>query len=190
MGFSISYIAVKNAPREKVLKALSLASVGEFTEAPEEIVGVDMKNGWYVVSDSQYGSDLFKDEALARLSASTEVLLCMFEEHVGSSMGSCWHNGKLVWSVSHDCNEDDDGFELKTSDNLPQLFIDIKAQIIEEHSKQVGSDPASFFELPIEMFKQLTGFTVYRILEGLGDSPFETLKREKAPLWKSIFKRI
>ena len=95
MGVSISWLAVRGAERDVVLKALGLAETVERDEFPTEspIQGAALADGWYVVVFDQYGHALLNEDTLRRVSELGEVVAGMAEEHLMCSFSCGWQHG-------------------------------------------------------------------------------------------------
>jgi len=178
MGFSLSYIAVRTADPKSVLDKLNLQGTGEYEEIPESpFLGADLRNGWYLVLANDCECELFREKFMSALSIDFEVLTCMAEEHCMHSAATGWQHGKQLWSVYHAGDGDDNKTNLQCNGDLPSVFphVEKKIRIMQED----GHDDVDYvFEIPKEIFREITGFTYDQYIEGLDDKPFEILVRK------------
>ncbi len=177
MGYSLSYIAVKNKSKDEILKHLALQGTGEFEEYFEtnnEAYGADLRNGWFLVVANGFESELFEDPILMQLSQGAEVLTCMVEEHCMHSVATGWTSGKKIWSVYHAGDGADSQTNLTIDGKLPVEFEKIKEQMFSEQAESDGVD--YMFDIPVELFSKATGFRYDRVQEELGEAPFEILE--------------
>ena len=173
----------------RVLQTLSLQASGTREEVPESpVTGVDLKNGWYLVVANEFEPPLFNSKALANLSAGSELVVCMVEEHCMASFASGWQNGTQKWSVDH--NGGDHGTShMECDGSLPAAFAGIE-QAKRAQQKQEAEDVDWVFDIPVELFRSFTGYRYDKMLEGLGDKPYEILNpiagapATSKPWWK------
>ncbi len=188
MGTSLSYLAVKNLSREDLLKRLAIATTGDFNGFFETSYdSVDLQNGWYLVIDQEYGSDLFKPEILSQLSANTELVTCMVAEAVMCSDGTGWKDGKKIWSVHHVGDGDDNSTNLTVEGEMPADFERIKKLLFAEQragDEDIDDDDEDdddfdrvdyIFEIPIELFRSICGFRYDMDTEGVAPDEFRPL---------------
>ncbi len=192
MGYSLCWAAVRGKPRETVLAELELHSTGAREEFPESpLVGAQLPDGWYVVLSNQ--DVRFSDEGiLERLSSQSEVVVCFVEEHVMCSSASGWTDGRKVWSLLHDAQQSIE--HLENVGDPPTSFVTIRDRLQAEQ-QQAGGKKAGvdfFFDVPVEVAKDLTGFSHNEKLE----YAFEVLRtansptEKKKPSWmKKLFGR-
>jgi len=176
MGFSISYLAVKNKAKIEILRQLSLRGTREFEEFfDSDVNGADLQNNWYLVVANQFGSKIFSEANLSRLSQGTEVVTCMVEEHTMHSVATGWSDGKKIWSVYHAGDGDDNETNLTSDGDLPPHFAEVKEQMFSEQSHNKGGVDY-IFDIPIELVTRAIGFRYDYVPEELGAKPFEKLR--------------
>ncbi len=181
MGFSVSYLAVKNKAKLEILRNLSLKGTREFEEFfDSDYNGADLDNGWYLVVANEFQSKIFKETSLSRLSQGTELLTCMVEEHCMHSVATGWSDGKKIWSVYHAGDGDDNETNLTSEGDLPEDFEQVKEQMFAEQSGSKGGVDY-IFDIPVALFTNATGFRYDYVPEELGAKPFEKLKTLGSP---------
>ena len=103
MGYSISWIALRDKAPDEAVKLLGLAPTGDTEEVPESMFsGMQLGTGWYLVVINQHGHPLVQEKSLHAVSATCDVVAATIEEHVMSSSVECWKDGRLQWSVAHE----------------------------------------------------------------------------------------
>jgi hypothetical protein len=92
------------------------------------------------------------------------VVLQSVEEHVMFSHIEYWRGGVQQWSVSHSGDVEDK--DLKSKGHLPELFNTLR------HEQMSRADDGDFFEIPVHMGDQLTGYRYDREYDWMNESPF------------------
>lgn len=154
MGFSISWLAIRNTHAAEALSQLKLQKTESRESIPESPVSaVSLDTGWFVVFFNEVSPKALKPEALQALSAFTTVVTCQVEEHVMVSSASEWRGGKEIWYVMHDA---EDGLEdLDSIGELPPTFESIRETQL---AKQASGDADYVFDVPINLAQSITGF--------------------------------
>jgi hypothetical protein len=176
MGWSLSWAALKGGNLEAICSAFGLRSTGKREEVAESgINGVQLPSGWYVV---QFDRSELKDQVLARLSRSQEVISCFVEDHVMVSWASGWREGKKTWSVAHDCQKG--RFHLDINGEAPEQLKGIAERLIAEQEAAGGekADVDHVYDVPAELAKELVGYRHDQDTPGLNGEVFEVLERE------------
>jgi hypothetical protein len=171
MGYSLSWAALKGGNLQSACAALGLRATGKREEIAEsKIAGAALPSGWYVIV---FNRTEIKDKTLEKLSQAGEVVGCFVEDHVMFSSASAWKNGRRVWYVAHN-GEEDRVLHLETSGQLPPEFEEIRKKVFaEQEQENAGRKEVDYvFELPAELAKELTGFrhdqsTAGNVYEGL-----------------------
>ncbi|MHC3994179.1 hypothetical protein ACXWTF_05075 [Thiomicrolovo sp. ZZH C-3] len=186
MGFSISWIAVKDKTLDHVIEVLDLEKTGEIEEFPEsEISGANLSNNWCHIQFNYFNNPLLKKDLLKKLSQDTTVIFCQVEEHVMYSKACCWENGSFHWAVEHDAQQD-----LRHIDelgNVPGNFEAIRKQLFEEQD-QGDEDVDYIFDAPIELAASIT--TVRHDMDQADEPEYHVLtaneshQSQKNPWWK------
>lgn len=158
MGFSISWIAIREKPQDFIHTELGLRPTGEREEIPESsCTATDLGNGWYVVFYNE-GCQAVEDYARGMLEQDCEAVTCYVEEHVMCSGAAYWKAGQQVWSMAHAA--DDGMYHLREKGNLPDQYLAIRERLIQEQDENGGkkSKVDHIFDVPIELAKAITGF--------------------------------
>jgi len=185
MGYAISWLAVKGKPAQEIREALGFRPTGEREEIPEsEFSAVEMPNGWYLIVRNNYSAPVASDEAIRKLSASgCESVTCSVEEHVMVSTATGWENGRMKWSIVHDC--DKGKRHLDVQGDLPPGFAAIRDTLLSKSKPDVDY----IFDIPVETAKSVTGYRYDGDVPGLSGDVFQVL--EPVPSQKpSLFKRL
>ena len=176
MGYSLSWMGVKDVSLHVVLEALALTRTGRRQEIPDSpLNGVNLPSGWYLVIANNKSPDFFADSALQRLSTDGELVTCFVEEHVMYSSATGWKGGRKVWSVLHDSQLDIE--HLETAGDLPSNFSLIRDRLHASQEAAGGrsADVDYTFNVPVELAEARTGFRHDLGLPELGEDPFEVL---------------
>lgn len=195
MGFSLTWLAIKDISRDAALAALQLRGTARFEEFAEaEITGAAIPNGWYLIVNRHANPATFPGkDALARITANTEAILCFVEEHVMVSHAACWRNGQEIWSITHDVQVD--GIKhLETHGDLPPNFAAIRDRLLAEQKARGAEDPKvdCIFDIPVEVAQQLTTYRHDRDIPGLTGDVFEILESLNPPkpsFFQKLFRR-
>ncbi len=160
MGYSLSWIAVKERPDSEIHRSLGLKKTGEYGDyyGKHRIVGRVLKNGWYILIAQGCDDPITKSRALASLSKSCEAVACSIEEHVMFSSCAFWKNGKKAWSVKH--RGEEGPLDILKTGKLPQNYASIERGLVETQKSEdnEGEGVDHVFDLPLVMAKQLVGF--------------------------------
>jgi hypothetical protein len=170
MGFSLSWIAVKDISVEKLFETIGVEKTGEFSECPEEeLCYLDRMNGWRLIIANHDCLMESKVAWLTELSSDREVISVFVEEHVMYSAACCWRNGKREWFVEHDCER---GLEdVKTEGVLPECFQEVHDGLMAELRND--KNPCDYlFDVPVEIGRRLTGFVHDRTMEDLDEEVY------------------
>jgi len=190
MGFSISWIAVKDRKLNQVIEYLGIDSTNEVEEFPEsDISGADLPNGWCHIQFSDFDSPFIQEAALQKISDSTQVIFCQIEEHVMYSKSCCWENGRFSWSSEHDAQQD--LRHIISNGEIPDDFEKIKKDHLDMQDQE-DSDVDCIFEVPLALASLITSIKhdelpeeeiEYQVLKTSTDCEFKS-----KPWWKRIWK--
>ena len=196
MGFTLTWIAVRGKPDSEIRSALGLTGTGQFQELPDAPISAALSpSGWYVVvRDRELG--FFDDEVLSKISLSCELVMCTLSETVMYSGASEWKDGRKIWSVTHDSSQGRE--DLQHDGELPSEFAAIRERLMESQKGERSSKPGMgidyIFDIPIELARQLTGYTHDQDIPGLdedNDEPYEVLEAVAPPAKpQSFFRRL
>jgi hypothetical protein len=151
VGFAVSWIAVR-AAKASVLEALALTDTGRTETVPESAVcGSELPDGWYLVFLNRFDHILAKPKNLERVSTLASVVTCQVEEHVMVSEASLFENGRRVWRVLH--NAQDNIYHIQTEGDLPSGFGAILQRERQQQDEEGGEDAQVdyLFEVPVEL---------------------------------------
>jgi len=153
MGFNVDLIAIRGADEVKLFSAMKLQMTSETESEPEsEILYAALPSGWDLFFFNR--SDLPHESVMATISREAEVLLLSVSETVMVSFAECLRDGKLAWAVSHDPNIRED--HLETTGPLPACYKPIESRLKANQALSDGAD--HLFDVPVEVFYELTGF--------------------------------
>ena len=173
MGYSLSWVAVKNAQPEAVNSLLGLRATDVWEEIPEsKTVGASLPTGWYLVSLQQKE---LGEHTLKQLSDLGEVVYCFVEDHVMFSQASGWKNGKFLWSVTHDCEKGI--YHLDVNGVAPASLEEIHRTLIFKQDAENQAHADYIYEAPTELARSLTGFRHDQDMPGMKEKPFQVLRR-------------
>jgi len=189
MGYSISWVAVKEKAPELLLQELGLSPTGAMADYGRELYTArKLPSGWFLLVFNRCEHIFIKPNSLASLSRNCNLLACSAEEHVMVSTSEFWHNGQQTWRIEHDAQESID--HLSTSGALPDSYAAIQSQCAEEQEQAGGknSDVDYFFDIPLKTAKSIVGFK-HDDDDGLEDNSFEVFKAQTTssqtkPWWK------
>ena len=183
MGVSISLLFVRGPSVQETLSELQLTMTADHHDEPPLRRGTfamaSLPSGFHVIWSNTCDEPRFTKPMLAKLSVSGEVALQRLEEHVMFSHIEYWRGGAPQWSVSH--SGEFDHKDLKSEGQPPHLFDALRQ---EQTSR---SDDGDFFDIPVQMSDQLTGYRYDREYDWMNDNAFTRLGSTapaKRPFWK------
>jgi len=151
----VSWLAVQNGDKARILGELGLREVGTVDEETEaHLVCGFSATGWLVVVDSFMSFDL--ERLLSTASAGGLAVGCYFTEVVMFSQSQAWRDGQLVWKVSHDPEK-----ELKdlTIEGAPPAVLKgIVAQLSAKQDADVTGQVDHMFDAPVDLATALCGY--------------------------------
>lgn len=185
MGFSLSWIAVKNRSLDQLIDILDLSKTGEVEDFPEsKISGADLPNNWSHIQFDYVANPLLISEFLEKLSQNTTMLFCQVEEHVMYSKACCWENGSFRWAIEHDSEQ---GLRhLSEHGDVPSDFEAIKKEYFKEQD-QCDEGVDYIFDAPLALTELVSSIrhdidpedgTEYQVLKT------NKIKPLKKPWWK------
>lgn len=188
MGASMAWVAVQSKDDAAVLRALNATPTADHDELFEsELAGVRLRDGWYLIVAQGCDSALVSDESLSTLSRIGPLVACSLEEHVMFSSARSWRDGRQIWSVSHDAEQD--VLNLETDGDLPEIFSTLRASAVQAQEQEGGSasEVDHIFEAPLSLAQHLTGFKHDESPDCFGDAKPVRLERmadRARPWWK------
>lgn len=188
MGYSISWVAVKEKAPEALLQELGLARSGvmaDYGETP--FSGRLLPSGWFLVVFNRCEHKFTAPKWLALLSGNCDLVAGSAEEHVMVSASEFWRKGRKIWRIEHDAQESID--HLSTSGALPDSYAAIQKQCAQEQEQAGGKNAEvdHFFDIPLLTAKIMVGFK--HDDNELEDNSFEVFKVQASssptkPWWK------
>jgi hypothetical protein len=154
-----SWVAVQEADKDEVLKALDLVETGEDVLPGERNRGspfsyMERDDGWIVVYGNGFEwADTDRVVSLSRLGL---TLGCQFEDKVEMASVVCAaKDGVVLWRVYHDARLKGD--KLEVSGNPPEVYAEIRDQMLREQAERT-SNVDYIFEVPLELAKAVCGY--------------------------------
>jgi hypothetical protein len=150
MGASLSWFAVRGKTPESILQEFGLKNVGKkYRDTP--FCGGPLPNNWFLLI---LGHHEFTDTEAQRLSTGCEVVGCFVEEHVMVSRAAGWKDGKEIWSVTH--NAEEDLLHLDVRGEMPDGFSAISDRLFKQQEDADGVD--FIFDIPVTTAEQISGY--------------------------------
>jgi hypothetical protein len=159
MGYSLAWLATRGKPIESLFAELNLrrtGTAGQYTDDP--MVGAPLEDGWYLLVARGCDHRMITDPVLKTISRGCRMIACSVEEHMTWSLTMEWDNGRELWSVYH--QGDEEVHNLTASGALPDFFASIRDEIMAEQAAEGGADAGvdCVFEAPLELARRITGF--------------------------------
>jgi hypothetical protein len=183
LGVSISLLFVRGPSVLETLNALQLEMTTDRRNEPLVRRGaidlVNLPSGFHMIWSNICDERRFTKAARAKLSKNGEVVLQSLEEHVMFSQIEYWRGGAEQWSVSH--WGDVDNRDLKFKGLPPEPLNTLR------HQQMARADDGNFFDIPVQMGDQLTGYRYDRKYDWMDESPFASLASTtptKRRFWK------
>ena len=170
MAYSLCWLAVHGKVTDMILDELQLRRTGEREKSATKLAGAELPTGWYVVVKDQ-DVELMRDHLLKEISLQCECVACFVEDrsHTASAVG--WKNGRKVWSALHDGQQGKEHLTLRGE--FPALF----GPILEGFkAKQKASGGDFYFDIPIELAREITGYRHDLPVVSKESEPFEILQ--------------
>lgn len=190
MGCAISWLAVSGKSIAEIHESLGLSSTGERRARSEgPINGALLSTGWYLICIDDFDHALVSSTVLERLSKGCRVVMCQVEEHVMYSGATLYEDGRQTWRVEH--SGDIDTRDLQCEGEVPAMFerlalaISVRQDLADAWRENVDH----YFECPLELARQLTGYSYDDAPDTVGDLPFEILEMNEPPspsLWERL----
>ena len=154
-----TWLAVKGRTPDAVCAALDLrpgmAVTNRRTFALE---GAASDAGWYLIVAEGQDHRLIQEPVLTGLSAGCEVLTCTVDERNLYSAATGWANGRRLWSVSY--NGEEQPGEVATEGDLPGVFPIIRQDYVTKSQAPDAGDLLldPLFEIPIALVAHALGY--------------------------------
>jgi len=154
-----SWLAARGKTVDAICAELEL-TVGMAVTRPRRFAleGAGSDAGWYLIVGDGRDHRLIQEPVLTRLSEGCEVLTCTVEERNLYSAATGWKNGRRLWSVCYE-GEDQPGVVAAEGD-LPVTYVlihrDYTARSQAEDAGDLLLDP--LFEIPIELVRNAVAY--------------------------------
>jgi hypothetical protein len=165
VGLSISWIAFGGKSKDAALALLELTDSGEIVVAYEAAVsGATLPNGWYVAFFADY--DFVSPARLAKFSVGCELVACQIEEHVMASTAYVFNDGRELFFVHHQGDEEEVR-DLTTRGDPPPIYSSIRERLFADQDTEGDTAGVDYvFDIPVDLAKAICG---YRHDEGVFD---------------------
>jgi hypothetical protein len=153
MGFSATWIAVKGLDQAEAFARLGVVDTGEQAEPDDMEFSYTVRpDGWLAVLIPRF--DSASADLMERLSAGATAVDCSIEEHVMVSFAHGYEDGRLVWSVEHDPEDD---LPLKIVGDPPAELAAISERLLAEQAEE--DEPVDHvFSAPADLVYALCGY--------------------------------
>jgi hypothetical protein len=152
MGASLSWFAFRDKTKESVLQDFGLKSAGN-ADQDTRFSGGPLPGGWYLVVQERHE---FTDAEARRLSRGCEMVACFVEEHVMVSRAAGWKDGRELWSVTH--NSEEDLRHLEVRGGPPAGFTAIRDRLTREQQEEKNTGIDFIFNIPVELAQEIAGY--------------------------------
>ncbi|MBX9573015.1 MAG: hypothetical protein K2X77_29230 [Candidatus Obscuribacterales bacterium] len=156
MGFSLSWLAVKNVPESTLLTKIGAQKTGKNSEVPDwKLSYFDRGKEWHWLVENNVDMMRDKKDLLITLSKGTELICVVVEEHVMYSAASEWKDGVRVWLIEHD-NERGGLQDIRAEGTVPDCYQETRTDLL----KQLMSDPETdyLFDVPTTVAMKICGY--------------------------------
>ncbi len=173
MGFKISWLAISGRSKADVLASLDLVDTGERDEANESPISVaEFPGDWTVLFLNSFLHPLTEEAFLSELSAGCTVIVGQVHEGIMYCSAALYENGRMVWGVAHDAQED--RYHLETEGALPSALTDIREHLKQKQDIEGGETaPVDYiFNVPVDLAKSICGFEYCRWRYDWGEPNF------------------
>lgn len=186
MGIALSWVAVKGLQPDEVLSRLELARTDEESSYPfDGVVAHPLPDGGFLVAARGCGHRIIRADSMARLSAACQALSCDIEEHVGFVASTLWEDGRQVWEVRYE--SDDDPENIFCKGQVPARVHELLEQV--EPMDSENFEGHYHMDIPLILAKEFSGYRHDEDDTRFEATPFETLKdlRGKTSWWRSLW---
>lgn len=183
MGISLSWVAVEGLSDHEALSRLSLSKTDKPCTYPfRGVASHSLKNGWYLIAAGRCDHRIGNAESMSALSQGCRAVACAIEEHVNFASCELWANGRRLWRVEHQGDEDPEN--LSTEGELPQRVDELLATVESQDSENL--DGHFHMDIPLILAKELSGYRHDEMNPTIEASPYEELAEHpaKAAWWK------
>ncbi|MBQ5947222.1 hypothetical protein [Massilia sp. ST3] len=187
MGIALSWVSVKGLAPEEILSRLELAQTDEERSYPfEGIVAHPLPQQAFLVAARGSEHRILAADSMARLSIGCQALSCDVEEHVGYAACALWRDGRQLWAVTYDSDDDPESvfYKGEVPGRLHELLATVEAMDSEHFEGHFHMD------IPLILAKEYGGFR-HDDDDAMFDAiPFAALKdlRGKTSWWKALWR--
>jgi hypothetical protein len=183
MGWSISWLAVKDTPPQELLAHFGLEPGGESGVAFDSPISFKAcPSGWSILALQRFEHKFLAAEHAKALSAGHDFICCSLDDRVMVSASEGWRDGTRLWRVVHNAEEEVEEFqEVEVSGSPPAALDEILATLRKEHEEDKEGGVDYFFDAPIRLAEALTGFAHDHAGDEETKSPVENFKFVIAP---------
>lgn len=172
MGISLSWVAVEALSAEEALSRLSLGRTATSCAFPFKGVGCHaLTANWFLVVAGRCDHRIASAPSLVALSAGCRAVTCAIEEHVNFASAELWRDGRRIWRVEHQGDEDPEN--MSSEGQLPQQFHLLLKTVECQDSESL--DGHFHMDIPLLLAKEITGFRHDEVNAAFDDAPFEEL---------------
>jgi hypothetical protein len=183
MGISLTWVAAEALPADAVLARLSLGATARKCVYPfKGVASHALPNNWFLAAARRCDHRIANSESMTALSAGCRAVACAVEEHVNFASSELWQDGKRVWRVEHQGDEDPEN--MSAEGRLPPSFHELLASVERHDSERL--DGHFHMDIPLILARELTGFRHDELNPAVDESPFDELDdlRARGGWWK------
>lgn len=163
MGYSIAWLSIAGPDPRESLHELGLAVTGESERFPRSrYYGRMQANGRYLLVASGCDDPIAGASTLATFSRDRDVVAGIVEEHVMYFRTEEWRDGRRLWHVEHDCQQNRE--HLVAAGELPEQYAEIRDRLVAEQAAE-NEDAEDEFEagdvlgnVPLDVAALRSGF--------------------------------
>lgn len=173
MGFKISWLAFSGKNKDDILASMGLVDTGVIDEANESPISVaEFPGDWTIIFLNPFLHPLTEEASLSELSKHCTVLAGQVHEGIMYCSATQYKNGKMIWSVAHDAQED--LYHLETEGTLPSMYDDVRERLKQEQDAAGGETAPvdCMFNVPVDLAKSICGFEYCRWRYDWGEPKF------------------
>ena len=186
MGISLSWIAVEELPADEALSRLSLSRTARNCEYPfKGVASRVLTHNWFLVAAGRCDHRIANAASMAVLSKGCRAIACAIEEHVNFASTELWQDGRRVWHIQHQGDEDCEN--ISAEGQVPLRFQELLATV--ETSDSESLDGHFHMDIPLILAKELTGFRHDESNPEFDRTPFEELTDlQPKGSWRKLWK--
>lgn len=181
MGWSISWLAVKNQDRAGVLRTFGLHAVDAPQEYPKGLMsGTSLPNGYYVLFLDDCFHLFVTPEVLSRVSSGCEIVGCQVDERIMASASFCWRDRVRIWNVVHEADKGVRNLQIEGTPPDTLINLTAEAKKLQDKERRVPFLPLPweidhYFRVPIDLAASVVGYEHDRSKYSWGRPMYEPL---------------